>query len=60
MSQAVTGDDAPATDLAGQLGVESGIPGLDVVAPDIPFIELGGGGGGLLSNIAGLLSGGLL
>ena len=31
----------------------SGIPGLDA-APNIPFIELGGGGGGLLSRIAGL------
>jgi len=36
----------------------SGIPGLDA-APNIPFIELGGGGGGLLSRIAGALSGGL-
>ena len=39
----------------GDRGVISGIPGLD-----IPFIELGGGGGGLLSTIAGALSGGLL
>jgi hypothetical protein len=39
----------------GDRGVISGIPGLD-----IPFIELGGGGGGLLSNIAGALSGGML
>jgi hypothetical protein len=37
----------------GDRGVISGIPGLD-----IPFIELGGGGGGLLSTIAGALSGG--
>ena len=37
----------------GDRGVISGIPGLD-----IPFI--GGGGGGLLSKIAGALSGGLL
>jgi hypothetical protein len=37
----------------GDLGVISGIP-------DIPFIELGGGGGGLLSKIAGALSGGML
>jgi hypothetical protein len=37
----------------GDQGVISGIP-------DIPFIELGGGGGGLLSTIAGALSGGLL
>jgi len=36
----------------------SGIPGLGA-APNIPFIELGGGGGGLLSHIAGALSGGL-
>jgi hypothetical protein len=39
----------------GDRGVTSGIPGLD-----IPFIELGGGGGGLLSKIAGALSGGML
>jgi hypothetical protein len=39
----------------GDPGVIAGIPGLD-----IPFIELGGGGGGLLSKIAGALSGGLL
>ncbi len=46
----------------GDLGAISGIPGLEstnVFAPnDIPFIELGGGGGGLLSKIAGALSGG--
>jgi hypothetical protein len=36
--------------------LNSGIPGLDA-APNIPFIELGGGG--LLSQIAGALSGGL-
>ena len=36
----------------------SGIPGLEAVN-DIPFIELGGGGGGLLSKIAGALSKGM-
>jgi hypothetical protein len=41
----------------GDLGVISGIPGLSAVK-DIPFIELGGGGGGLLSKIARALSGG--
>ena len=35
-----------------------GLPGLGAVH-DIPFIELGGGGGGLLSKIAGALSGGM-
>jgi hypothetical protein len=39
----------------GDPGVTAGLPGLE-----IPFIELGGGGGGLLSKIAGALSGGLL
>jgi hypothetical protein len=39
----------------GDRGVASGIPGFG-----IPFIELGGGGGGLLSQIAGALSGGIL
>ncbi len=34
-----------------------GISGLDA-AKGIPFIELGGGGGGLLSKIARALSGG--
>ncbi len=60
---AVTGDNNPgpaptlADPLAGQndQGLTSGIPGLNF-APDIPFIEFGGGGGGLLSK---LLSGGL-
>jgi hypothetical protein len=42
----------------GDLGVLSGIPGLEATK-NIPFIELGGGGGGLLSKIAGALSGGL-
>ena len=42
----------------GDLGAISGIPGLEA-ANNIPFIELGGGGGGLLSKIAGALSGGL-
>jgi hypothetical protein len=66
---AVTGDNnpGPGPTLAetviglnqGDLGVISGIPGLEAVK-DIPFIELGGGGGGLLSTIAGALSGGLL
>jgi hypothetical protein len=37
----------------GDLGVISGIPGLDA-APSIPFFELGSGGGGLLSRLAGL------
>jgi hypothetical protein len=64
-NRAVTGDNnpGPGPTLAetviglnqGDRGVISGIPGLD-----IPFIELGGGGGGLLSTIAGALSGGLL
>jgi hypothetical protein len=39
----------------GDQGIISGIPGID-----IPFIELGGGGGGLFSTIAGALSGGML
>jgi hypothetical protein len=66
---AVTGDDnpGPSPTLAenliglgqGDVGLTTGIPGLDA-APSIPFIELGGGGGGLLSKIAGALSGGLL
>jgi hypothetical protein len=68
-SSAVTGDDnpGPGPTLAetliglgqGDAGLTSGIPGLDA-APSIPFIELGGGGGGLLSKIAGALSGGFL
>jgi len=60
---AVTGDNNPgpaatlAETLAGQTdqGLTLGTPGLNF-APDIPFIEFGGGGGGLLSK---LLSGGL-
>ena len=46
-----------ARQLAGQndQGLTSGTPGLNF-APDIPFIEFGGGGGGLLAK---LLSGGL-
>jgi hypothetical protein len=36
----------------------SGIPGLEAVK-DIPFIELGGGDGGLLSKIVGALSSGM-
>jgi hypothetical protein len=65
---AVTGDNnpGPGPTLAeaviglknGDLGVASGIPGLGGIT-NIPFIELGGGGGGLLSKIAGALSGGL-
>ena len=35
-------------------GLTAGIPGFNS-APDIPFIELGGGGGGLLATIAGAL-----
>jgi len=67
---AVTGDNNPGpgptlAEIAnglnqGDLGVISGIPGLEAVN-DIPFIELGGGGGGgLLSKIAGALSKGML
>jgi hypothetical protein len=62
---AVTGDNnpGPAPTLAETLigagqndqGLTAGIPGLNS-APQIPFIDLGGGGGGLLSK---LLSGGL-
>lgn len=64
---AVTGDNnpGPGPTLAETLigagqndqGLTAGIPGLNS-APDIPFIEIGGGGGGLLSRIAGALSGG--
>jgi hypothetical protein len=36
----------------------AGIPGLEGLK-DLPFIELGGGGGGLLAKIAGALSGGM-
>lgn len=42
----------------GDLGVISKIPGLEATK-NIPFIDLGGGGGGLLSKIAGALSGGM-
>jgi len=42
----------------GDLSVISKIPGLEATK-NIPFIELGGGGGGLLSKIAGALSGGM-
>ena len=65
---AVTGDNnpGPGPTLAetviglgqGDPGAIAGIPGLGAVK-DIPFIELGGGGGGLLSKIAGALSGGM-
>jgi hypothetical protein len=65
---AVTGDNnpGPGPTLAetviglnnGDPEVISGIPGLEAVK-DIPFIELGGGGGGLLSKIAGALSSGM-
>jgi hypothetical protein len=65
---AVTGDNnpGPSPTLAeaaiglnnGDLGVISKIPGLEPLK-NIPFIELGGGGGGLLSTIAGALSGGM-
>lgn len=63
---AATGDNnpGPAPTITEQLlgqngsGPTSGIPGLGV-APNIPFIQLGGGGGGLLSRVAGALSGGL-
>jgi hypothetical protein len=65
---AVTGDNnpGPGPTLAetviglnqGDPEVISGLPGLEAVK-DIPFIELGGGGGGLLSTIAGALSNGM-
>ena len=65
---AVTGDNNPGpgptlaeTVIAlnqGDPEVLSGIPGLEAIK-DIPFIELGGGGGGLLSKIAGALSKGM-
>lgn len=60
MSPAVTGDnDAEsdpglAADLFGLGGAGTGIP-VGEVGPSIPFVELGGGGGGLLSRIAGAL-----
>lgn len=67
-NRAVTGDNnpGPAPTLAERLiragqsdqGLTAGIPGLNS-APEIPFIELGGGGGGLLTRIAGALSGGV-
>lgn len=70
MDPAVTGDNNPGPSptlteslvdhaQGDQSGLTSGIPGLDV-APYIPFIELGGGGGGLLAKIASALSGGML
>ena len=67
-NSAVTGDNNPGpgptlaeTVIAlnqGDPEVLSGIPGLEGIK-DIPFIELGGGGGGLLSKIAGALSRGM-
>jgi hypothetical protein len=41
------------------LGLDNDVPGLGAV-PSIPFFELGGGGGGLVSKLAHALSGGLL
>ena len=60
---AVTGDNnpGPSPTLAETLiGLNQGDRGVISGIPDIPFIELGGGGGGLFSTIAGALSGGLL
>ena len=60
MNIADTGDNDSRTDstfagdLLGLNNPDSGILGLDA-GPSIPFIELGGGGGGLLSRIAGAL-----
>ena len=48
------GDSTFAGDLLGLNNPDSGILGVDA-GPSIPFIELGGGGGGLLSTIAGAL-----
>ena len=48
------GDSILAGDLLGLSNADSGILGVDA-GPAIPFIELGGGGGGLLSRIAGAL-----
>ena len=48
------GDSTLAGDLLGLNNPDSGILGVDA-GPSIPFIELGGGGGGLLSTIAGAL-----
>jgi hypothetical protein len=48
------GDSTLAGDLLGLNNTDSGILGVDA-GPSIPFIELGGGGGGLLSRIAGAL-----
>ena len=48
------GDSTLAGDLLGLNNPDSGILGVDA-GPSIPFIELGGGGGGLLSRIAGAL-----
>jgi hypothetical protein len=60
MNPADTGDNDPRGDstVASQLlGLANNDPGLGTGAglPNIPFIELGGGGGGLLSKIAGAL-----
>ena len=63
MNSADTGDNDPRTDstVASQLlGLDNNDLGLGLgpdirLGPDIPFIELGGGGGGLLSRIAGAL-----
>ena len=57
MTPADTGDNDPRKDptvVSQLLGLANNDPGLGV-GPDIPFIELGGGGGGLLSKIAGAL-----
>lgn len=68
MDPAVTGDNNAGPSLGesvldnalgNQNGLTAGVPGLDF-PPEIPFIEFGGGGGGLLSTIAGALTGGLL
>ena len=60
MTPADTGDNDPRKDPTGVsqlLGLANNNPGLGggPAIPDIPFIELGGGGGGLLSKIAGAL-----
>lgn len=46
---------------SGLPGLGSGLPGLGsgLPGPNIPFIELGGGGGGLISKIAHALGGGV-
>jgi len=48
------GDSTLAGDLLGLSNADPGILGVDA-GPAIPFIELGGGGGGFLSRIAGAL-----